>query len=282
MQNLEQILSDAKKNNLPVLQMLNTAREYLQVQILKALYQSPYKKSLSFMGGTCLRICHGLKRYSEDLAFALDKKMKVYSFRDINAIALRFLKQRGFEADLHVKEEKTVHKSFIRVREILPRMGKGFRENQKLHIKLEVDTNPVRVTAGEIETHFVVKFDENFPLLKHTDEVLFAGKVLAVMNRVYTKGRDFYDLIWYLKRRTGIDLEYLNRGLRQAHVKFSLKDIPSVFEALRKKVGEVSGKEILSDCGPFLADPSEREWLNRYPEAFEQMAAAYLSKNTAE
>lgn len=280
MRNLERWLAEARKNNVPTLQMLNGVREYLQIQTLKALYQSPYKKALSFMGGTCLRICYDLKRYSEDLDFTLDQKVKGYSFQEINDIALRFLKQNGFEADLHVNEEKTVHKSFIRIRKVLPKLGKEFRENQKLHIKLEVDTNPIPISEKEIETHFVVKFDENFPILKHTNEVLFAGKVLAVLNRVYTKGRDFYDLVWYLKNRIGIDLKYLNRGLKQAEITTALKDIPAVFEALRKRVQRVSGKEILSDVGPFLSDPSEREWLNRYPEVFQQVAKAYLEHVT--
>ena len=201
MQNLEQRLAEAKKNNLSVLQTLNMVREYLQILVLKAIYQSPYKKSLSFMGGTCLRICYDLKRYSEDLDFALDQKVKGYSFQEINETAVRFLKQNGFEADVHVRDDKTVHKSFIRIRDILPRLGKEFRKDQKLHIKLEVDTNPIRITHKEIEIHFVVKFDENFPILKQTNEVLFAGKVLAVLNRVYTKGRDFYDIYWFLQKR---------------------------------------------------------------------------------
>lgn len=255
---------------------MNRAREYLQVQILKALYQSSYRKSLSFMGGTCLRICYDLKRYSEDLDFTLDQKKKNYSFREINEIALRFLRQMGFEADLHVRDDKTVQKSFLRVSDILPKIGKEFRGNQKLHIKLEVDTNPIPVTPKEIETHFVVKFDENYPILKHTNEVLFARKVLAVLNRAYTKGRDFYDLVWYLKNKIGIDLKYLNRGLRQAKASFTLPSVPAVLEALQKRVQRVTGREILSDVSPFLEDASEREWLNQYPTLFEQVAKAYL------
>lgn len=281
MQNLKKWIEEAKKRMTPA-QMTNGVREYLQILILKVIYQSRYRTSLSFMGGTCLRICYDLKRYSEDLDFALDpegqkgQKIPDYSFQELNDLVVRFLKQNGFEADLHIRDDKIVHKSFIRIREVLPQLGNPFRKNQKLHIKLEVDTNPIPVTAKQQEIRFVTGFGENFPVLKHVNETLFAGKVLAILQRVYTKGRDYYDLIWYLKNRIGIDLEYLNQGLRQAGNSLRLEHLPAVLEVVREKVKGVRAGDILADVEPFLADPSERNWMEQYQAAFDQMAASYL------
>lgn len=275
MQNLKKWLHEAEEGGLQEGQRMNLAREYLQIQILKAIYQSKYKRHLSFMGGTCLRICYDLRRYSEDLDFTLDQKKASYSFDDLNQIASRFLMQLGFEVDLLVKENKIVQKSFLRIRNIFPLLGNTSRKDQKLHIKLEVDTHPVPIEKKEVETYFVTKFDENFPILKHTDDTLFAGKILAILNRTYAKGRDYYDLIWYLKNKIPINFDYLNRGLKQAQLTLSLKNVADVLEAVSKKVKTVSVKEILSDVEAFLADPSEKDWLKQYGAAYEQLAASY-------
>ena len=46
-------------------------REIVQELALAALSQSGLFKYAAFQGGTCLRIVHGLQRFSEDLDFAL-------------------------------------------------------------------------------------------------------------------------------------------------------------------------------------------------------------------
>jgi len=274
MQNLIKIIAEAKKkSNIPDQAVLNIVREYLQVLILKAIYQSKYGKALSFMGGTCLRICHDLKRYSEDLDFALDNKIPEYSLDELNEIIVRFLKNTDFEVDLQVSSDKVVQKSFIRVGKILHSLSLSPLESQKIHVKLEVDTRPVKVSKNEIETFFVTKFNEMFPILKHTDETMFAGKVLAILNREYTKGRDFYDLIWYLNHKIPINLSYLGNA------KLKFKDNLEVIEVLKKRIDNVSINDIMKDLSKFLEDPSDDEaWIGNYHLAFSQAAMRYLDK----
>lgn len=67
-------------------ELINIVREYLQIIILKSIYQSKFGRDISFMGGTCLRICYDLKRYSEDLDFSLDRKTAGYSFDNWNLL----------------------------------------------------------------------------------------------------------------------------------------------------------------------------------------------------
>lgn len=279
MQNLTQHIGRAKSRNFTDQQLFNIIREYLQVLILKAIYQSKYGKALSFVGGTCLRICYNLKRYSEDLDFTYDRKISAYSFKELNEIITGFLKYTDFEVDLHVQEEKTVQKSFIRISKILHFFGLSPLKSQKLHVKLEIDTNPVRVTNKEIETFFVTKFDENFPILKHTDDTLFAGKICAALNRVYTKGRDFYDLMWYLNRRTKINFRYLNEAFMQAGLKQRFKDESEVINKLKVRIEAVDVKDVLKDVNRFLEDSGEEKWVNNYPAAFKQAAKRFLEKS---
>ncbi|MBI4235334.1 nucleotidyl transferase AbiEii/AbiGii toxin family protein [Candidatus Peregrinibacteria bacterium] len=270
MQKLKTIITESRKKGVGDNAVLNIIREYLQVLILKAIYQSKYGRSLSFMGGTCLRICHDLKRYSEDLDFALDHKAPDYSFGELNEIIVSFLKNTDFEADLKVNDDKVVQKSFIRVSRVLHAFDLSPLQSQKIHVKLEIDTRPVKVSDDEIETFFVTKFDEMFPILKHTDQTMFAGKICAVLNRAYTKGRDFYDLIWYLNRKMEINIGYINRSFKQAGLKEQFKNRKEVIAALEAKITKVNTADIMKDIGRFLQDPSDEIWLRAYHAAFRQ------------
>ena len=275
MQNLTKLIEEAKKRGVTDQGILNLIREYLQVLILKAIYQSKYGSGLSFMGGTCLRICHDLKRYSEDLDFAMDKKIQKYSFSELNEIIVSFLKNTDFEVDVHVSEDKVVQKSFIRVSKVLHTFGLSPLKSQKIHVKLEIDANPVPIGSDEMESFFVTKFNEMFPILKHTDDTLFAGKICAVLNREYTKGRDFYDLLWYLNRKQTVNLGYLNRAFKQAKKDSSFKDSKDVLQVVTKRVERAKVEEIMKDLGRFLEDPAEEAVLTNYHAAFRQAALRY-------
>ncbi|MBI4042987.1 MAG: nucleotidyl transferase AbiEii/AbiGii toxin family protein [Deltaproteobacteria bacterium] len=279
MQNLIRLVEDLKKKpGTTDQQVFNLIREYLQVLILKALYQSRYGKGLSFIGGTCLRICYNLKRFSEHLDFTLDRKIPNYSFQELNEIIARYLKGTDFEVDLNIKSEKVVQKSFIRIHNILHFFALSQRQEQKIHVKLEVDIKPIVVSDHDIETYFVTKLDELFPILKHRNETLFAGKILAILNRTYTKGRDYYDLIWYLNKKIDIDLNYLNRGLKQAGLELQFHNKNEVIEHLQKQIARVSTDTILKDIGSFLEDASEERWVRDYSSVFKQSAKDFLEK----
>ncbi len=276
MQNLTKLIQEAKKRAITDQGILNLIREYLQVLILKAIYQSKYGSGLSFMGGTCLRICHNLKRYSEDLDFAMDRKIQKYSFTELHEIIISFLKNTDFDVDIHVGEEKVVQKSFIRVGKLLHAFGLSPLKKQKIHVKLEIDTRPVPVSSHEMESFFVTKFNEMFPILKHSDDTMFAGKICAIFNREYTKGRDFYDLLWYLNRKQKMNIDFLNKALKQSRGGISFHDSEDVLLALKKKIKTVRIEEIMKDMSRFLEDASEEAVLKNYHAAFEQAAARYL------
>jgi predicted nucleotidyltransferase component of viral defense system len=249
----------------------NIAREYLQVLVLKAIYQSPYGRELSFMGGTCLRLCYGLKRYSEDLDFSHDAPTKAYSFVRLNRFIEGRLNERGLSVGVAVKEPKTVDRSFIRFP--LDSLGLAERKGQKLHIKLEIDNRPPAIRTDGREEYFLGRYNEVFPIIKHVERVLFAGKVLAILLRPQLLGRDCYDLIWYLQRKTPCDFSYLNAGLRSAGKTFPpIRGFSGLLLAVRGRLNEIQAPTILQDIQAFLEDPTEADWIKRYPEVFEQMS----------
>ncbi|MBI1871216.1 MAG: nucleotidyl transferase AbiEii/AbiGii toxin family protein [Chlamydiae bacterium] len=249
-------------------EIVNQVREYLQILILKIIYQSKFGHFLSFMGGTSLRICYDLKRYSEDLDFCLDEPSKVYDFSEMIYCIQRELSLLGFSVSTNVHQDKTVQKAFVRIADIgeILRL-KTFRKNQKLHIKVEVDIRPIPLEKGERESFFVNRFQEIFPILKHNLPTLFAGKILAILQRPYERGRDYYDLIWYLGRKTPVNLDYLNRGRSEK----PFTSWSEVLKILEEKIKTVKPRTLLKDLQPFLEDPSEEQWILKYQDLFEQL-----------
>ena len=253
--------------------LANIVREYLQVIILKSIYQSKFGPGLSFIGETCLRICYDLKRYSEDLDFALDKKIRGYDFQNLSYRIQKDLSLRNIEADFKASPEKTVQKAFIKIKNLLGPLGLSKIKDQKLHIKIEVDSNPVDIRFGTRETFFISKYNEIFPILKHDLTTLFAGKILAILCRPYRRGRDFYDLIWYLNRKSKINFDYLNEGLRQVNYPKKFSEEKEIFKALANIIDQIKPDFIMKDIGQFLEDPSEETWINRYSEVFYQLTS---------
>lgn len=279
MQALIKLVDNIRKENPHMTSddLLNIMREYLQIAILKSIYQSKYGQDLSFMGGTCLRICYDLKRYSEDLDFALDAKTTDYDFQGLVLRTTKDLALRNIEADAKISEDKTVQKAFVKVTNVLEALSLSMAKGQKLHIKIEVDTNPVDIRYGHRESFFVTRHNEIFPILKHDLETLFAGKVLAILCRPYRRGRDFYDLIWYLNRKAKMNLAYLNQGLRMAQSPDEFSSEDAVLEKIEEIVAELKPAFIIDDIGRFLEDPKEEIWIKRYTEAFHQLKKERLS-----
>jgi predicted nucleotidyltransferase component of viral defense system len=245
--------------------LFGQAREYLQVIALKTIYQSKFGSCLSFMGGTCLRICYDLKRYSEDLDFSLDDRTSSYSFLVLIEVLKREFELMGFKILTTVSKDKTVQKAFLRFSDLSEQLElKSLIKGQKLHIKIEVDTNPPPLQGKERESFFVNRFDEIFPILKHDLPTLFAGKILAILYRPYTRGRDYYDLIWYLSQKVEPNIDYLNRGVKGK----KFKGRRDVFTAVEKQIKKITPADILKDVGQFLEDPAEQKWILEYEFRF--------------
>lgn len=267
---MQKIIREMKtqKSSLTEQEIFNLAREYIQTLVLKFIYQSKYGGALSFMGGTALRMCYNLKRYSEDLDFALDDKKVSYDFSALMELVKREMTLRGFDVSSTANADKTVQKGFLHFAGLGEKLGlNAFHKQQKLHVKIEVDVHPVLLKPDERESFFVNRFQEIFPILKHTLSTLFAGKVLALLYRPYDRGRDYYDLIWYLSQKVNLNLGYLNRGSKEK----KFKDAKQVFSAVGEKVKNMKPAQILKDMNRFLEDPSDELWIKKYQQLYEQL-----------
>lgn len=192
----------------------NIAREYLQARILGGLQRAGAMTALAFQGGTCLRLIFGLPRYSEDLDFALERQPPGYSLRGCLRTLRAELAAEGYRVDLRIRERDAVHSALVRFGGILHGIGISPRRTEVLAVRVEVDTRP---PAGGTTDVSLVRRHEVLRLFHHDRASLLAGKLHAVLQRPYTKGRDLYDLIWYLSDPDWPppNLDLLNASLRQ-------------------------------------------------------------------
>lgn len=239
-------------------QALNDAREYLQARILGVLQRQGAMIPLAFQGGTALRFLYATARYSEDLDFSLEGKASDYDFRAyLRAIQGEFSAE-GYDIQVKLSDTKAVHGAFARFPGLPGELGLSRHRRETLSVKLEVDTRP---PVGAVLATTVVRHYIPLQLHHHDQASLLAGKLHAVLQRPYLKGRDIYDLIWYLGDPSWPppNIELLNNALRQTGWEGRPLKMQNWRRAVREKVQDVAWDRVEDDVRPFLgpgADPS--------------------------
>jgi len=237
----------------------NTLREYLQAHILFSLQAERAFEQLAFVGGTALRFLHGLRRYSEDLDFSLEQP-KAYDFQRLLNRVESDLTKAGFNVTVHPRDATTVHSAFVRFPGLLYELELSPHQTEKLAVKIEVDSSPpvgATLQTTVVNRHFLVA-------LQHHDlPSLMAGKLHALLARRYTKGRDIYDLLWYLSRSepTVPNISLLRNALTQTQWHGAQVTAETWQTVIELRLREVSFAEIVADVIPFLESPEERELL---------------------
>ncbi|MBN1665739.1 MAG: nucleotidyl transferase AbiEii/AbiGii toxin family protein [Anaerolineales bacterium] len=211
---MKELLLDLVRDATDPLQGRNLAREYLQARILGALQRSGAMLSLAFHGGTALRFLYSHGRFSEDLDFALERAQEQYDFRRYLQAVRSELTPEGYNVELKVRDQKAVHSAFVRFPGLLFELGISAQRSEGLAVKIEVDTQPPG--GAQLATSIVRRFTV-LQLQHHDPASLLAGKLHAVLQRPYMKGRDLFDLFWYLSdpHWPAPNLEMLNQALQQ-------------------------------------------------------------------
>jgi len=238
----------------------NAAREFLQELILQIIDRQGYFAHLAFVGGTALRILYDLPRFSEDLDFCLVKKSG-FRFARLLAVLKRELSLNGFEVEAAAdQKEKNVLGEFIRFKGLLFELGLTGHKNEKLFIKLEIDARPpggYRTEVVMVNKSFLYKV-QSYDLAS-----LFAAKLHAFLFRKYSKGRDYYDLLWFLARKTPVNYELLSAAAEQTEGgKFQL-DAAGLKLRLIEKIDRTNFPRVAGDAAIFMERRQEEEYLTR-------------------
>lgn len=248
---MKDFLLSLVKNTHSPLESRNVAREYLQARILAVLQRSGAMIPLAFHGGTALRFLYFYGRYSEDLDFALEGDRPLYNFRSyLQAIQSEFTSE-GYSVELKINDQKTVHSAFIRFPGLPFELGFSPQRNEVLSVKIEVDTNPPRgagLTTTVVRRFVVLQ-------LHHYDKAsLLSGKLHAILQRPFTKGRDLYDLLWYLSDPTWSqpNLIFLNNALTQTGWTGEKLTETNWKKNVWLKIKDANWNVIVNDVRPFV------------------------------
>lgn len=261
---------------------LNAIKEILQEIALCALSRTDFFKVGAFMGGTCLRILHGLPRFSEDLDFSLLSPDLNFRWSPLlEQLSLEFstynlsleTKDRS-EASDAVKRAFLKENSFGKILQLSYERNSG--DSQKILIKLEVDTNPPAFAKTE---SLLVRFPFPFSVRTHDLPSLCSGKCLALLCREYDKGRDWFDFLWYVSQGIKPNFEMLTAGLKQ-HGPWKGTQIMAnadfLLQALHQKVDSINWNAASNEVRPFLTPASAADVKNWNPEYFHNSVNLFL------
>jgi predicted nucleotidyltransferase component of viral defense system len=266
---------------------IDKVREILQQTALLGLSRHRFFEHAVFFGGTALRILYGLDRYSEDLDFSLITPNTRFDFAPFLDGMHQELKGMGFVLDIEVREkneESGIWSAFLKANTLSlllsihgrGEMGKGIHPEQKLQIKLEIE-----IDSPQVHLPFESKLVINpipFYVASYALGDLFAGKMHAILCRGWqkrVKGRDWYDLIWYVQRQVPLHIGHLKaRMIQTGHItqdeKFEREEL---VEALHKKIEQIDFEMAKADIALFIPDKTR---LNLWSKPFFHDLISYL------
>lgn len=203
---LQNIVTKLKQENTPELYIKSTIKEYLQSYVLNFIYgDSTYGDKFIFTGGTCLRKVYGINRLSEDLDFDTTININLVTFVEElkKYFEVKYLFKKLF---ISIKQQgRQVLLKFDILRELGLTQG---QESPMLYVKIDV-TKLVSLKYS-VNIKLLNDFDFSYIAKYYDIETLMTNKILAILYRTRfwgtenaetVKGRDFFDLLWFLEKR---------------------------------------------------------------------------------
>ncbi len=246
---------------------IQATHEILQELALLGLWRAKFFEHAAFYGGTALRLLYGLERFSEDLDFSLLKPRKDFDFSPYLASMDEEIRSFGFKVKTEIKEkeiETPIKSAFLKADTRLllieiqtsPGIVHNVPKNQTLKIRLELDVDPP--SGFSTENKYLLQ-PIPFPIRTYLLSDLFAGKMHAILCRKWklrVKGRDWYDLLWYVSRGTELNLGHLESRMRQTGhwIKKQRMDKDAFQKFYINVVKELDIQNVKKDIEPFLHD----------------------------
>ena len=255
---IKTIVDRGKSRKLREGYIINLIKEYLQNIILEYIYSNKaINNQLVFTGGTCLRFCFNLPRLSEDLDFDCEKSQDHHAIaEDIKAYFRGNLRYR--EIDFSVKG--CDHKIYFKF-PFLKKLDLDFNGSSMLLLKVEIARVDMR-DAG-LETSLVERSGRTYFLKRYSLPDLMAGKIHAFLARLFFKGkenevdfkgRDIYDLAWYMGKNVVPNTKRLTRLF--IGTKYEKMTWPEILAEIHLKAKKVKRNSIYLDLANFIENPA--------------------------
>ena len=269
---LKSLVDQKKREGLSNNVIHNLLKEALQFYVLDFIYNSAYGRDLFFTGGSALRICHDLNRLSEDLDFDAKQGQRINQEKIAADLIDHFKKRLSFpniEATISGRKKK-IYLKFPIFHDLKVSQES---ESEKLYVKLEIMEN----ISKYYQTEFipVSKFDLNFVVQIYDLPTLMSSKIIAVLKRTFKKGkgdeitfkgRDYYDLLWFLQKGIIPNMKRLNDVLGTV-------DKKEIYQMLWGKVKEINLAYLEEDIFAFFEDG---RFIKNYCEHYKEMTKRHL------
>ena len=257
--------------------VISALREIMQEVALAGLSRTDFFEKAAFYGGTSLRIFYGLDRFSEDLDFSLLKADSGFSLEPYFDAILTEFESIGMKVSIREKEKKektNIDSAFLKsetewkelILEDIVKQAGIKSTNRVMKIKIEVDRQPP--LGFTTETKLLTR-PFSFYVNCFSRPSLFAGKMHALLFRKWknrVKGRDWYDLEWYIKKGVPLDLHHFTLRAKDTGdwIKEGLTQ-EDLLELLQEKFKTVSFENVKQDVIPFIKDDKILEiWSEQY------------------
>ncbi len=268
-ENLKKILRESGTNNISFKR--NMAKEYLQAVALDFIYSHKDYGALVFYGGSCLKHCHDLPRLSEDLDF-VDLKNKIDIVRLAGDLKDYFARTAGIEVKTAIQKFR-IYLKFPILRELgLAELG----ESDLLFLKVEIFSGFDFCKNYKTEIVPIFKYNRSLLLKSFDLPTLMATKIRAVFMRKWektdkagkitakVKGRDYFDLMWYLEKKIKPNLDCIE----------GIENMADLKTKLIASINRVDEKSVYTDLEPLIANA---KFLKNLSKNIKQILTAQIS-----
>ena len=276
LEQLQQITKEGKKNNLSANVVKIQLKEFLILHALNFIYNSPKWNSLIFTGGTALRLLKKTGRLSEDLD--LDYLTKDFKYKVFSEELLNYFKQLGISnLQCSLKSNGKIILVKFPILFSLKLANSAKRETNLLYLKIETEKNNYSSYGTEVTP---ITSENLFFIVRHYDfSTLFSNKIGAILGRKGKifhdkydfRGRDFYDLIWFLKNGYLPNLERAKEILK-AEQDIKVKNNDDIWRLLAERIKNIDTRGIYDDLKNLVpAEESVKQLSQNYLAIFEKL-----------
>lgn len=250
-------------------------KEYLQALTLDYLYNHPSYRKINFYGGTCLYYVYGLNRLSEDIDLDNSNNIDITKLKEDLLIYYRTNIEYTDVTARTQMGERGIHR-IILIFPVLHTLGLSPLDNETLHIKVEVTQHK---QIAIIRKTPILVYGRSFVAAHFSLETMMAGKMLACLEQnfqkgskgVYIKGRDFYDLLWFMQQNVNPLEEKLVKEGKKPYT------VHSAFIELADKVNRINIADLAEDLLPLFEQRTFIEaWLEGFHDNFNEYVKRYI------
>lgn len=250
-------------------------KEVLQAHVLDFLYNHAVYRRLNFYGGTCLHVVYDLNRLSEDLDFDNHAKLDLDNLQA--DLLVHFEKTLGY-AETSAKQQEDGG-GILRITlkfPLLYDLGLSPHKSEALHLKVEISQHD---QVSIVQHTPVLVYGRSLVATHFSLETMMAGKMLACLERnfergrdgVTIKGRDFYDLWWFMQKRIWPLEEKLAQDGENPYT------VQSAILALQEKIQHIPKRTLAIDLLPMFENRNFIEtWLDAFHDNFSSLMKMYL------